>query len=205
MMMQESNIKLIDNNQNKEYEFIKTDLVFHGEVYQDVFAHKNNKNVAETLQHRRYAKFADAVKRNYSASLHKPLGEFLLELKKKEDNFYKNFLNKYGDLTYSIFTLASQTHFDSTGIYAYRSGDQLNYIGRCKDSMKKRINQGYGKIHPKNCYLDGQATNCHLNNLITKTNDTITLWLCELESPHEIETAERNLINAYNPPWNLQK
>jgi hypothetical protein len=45
--------------------------------------------------------------------------------------------------------------------------------------MKKRISQGYGKISPKNCYLDGLATNCHLNALITETiksKKEILLW-----------------------------
>jgi len=81
----------------------------------------------------------------------------------------------------------------------------VKYIGRCKDSMKKRINQGYGKIHPKNCYLDGQATNSHLNARITAEKKKITLWLHEMDSETEIELLERELIRAYNPPWNIQR
>lgn len=70
--------------------------------------------------------------------------------------------------------------------------------------MKKRINQGYGKIHPKNCYLDGQSTNCHLNALVARNLDSIELWFCEL-TPAEIDIAEKELIHAYKPAWNIRR
>ena len=69
--------------------------------------------------------------------------------------------------------------------------------------MKKRINQGYGKIHPKNCYLDGQATNCHLNTLIARADEEVKLWLCEMESIQEIELVEKKLIRKHQPEWNI--
>jgi hypothetical protein len=104
-----------------------------------------------------------------------------------------------------VFFITDQTVLQSKGVYAYLLGDELKYIGRCKDSMKKRIDQGYGKIHPKNCYLDGQATNCHLNSRITEVKDNVTLWLYQMESPSEIESMERALIRSCHPPWNIQR
>ena len=94
---------------------------------------------------------------------------------------------------------------DNKGVYAYLAGDELKYIGRCKDSIKKRVNQGYGKIHPKNCYLDRQATNCHLNARITAEKSEVTLWLHKMNSASEIESLERELIRLCNPPWNIQR
>ena len=85
------------------------------------------------------------------------------------------------------------------------AGEDLKYIGRCKDSMKKRVDQGYGKIHPKNCYLDGQATNCHLNSRITACEQDITLWLSPLDNNEEIERLEARLIRQCAPPWNIQR
>jgi len=190
---------------DREYEFIQVALVFEGNSYQDVFSHKNNKTVAQTLKHRRYAKLKEEVERRYPGSLEKPLGKFLAQLKKAGDGFYRRFLNKYGDLTYSTFKIENTAYLESKGVYAYLVGDEVKYIGRCKDSMKKRINQGYGKIHPKNCYLDGQATNSHLNARITAEKKKITLWLHEMDSETEIELLERELIRAYNPPWNIQR
>ncbi len=198
-------MKLSCGDRENEYEFFRVALVFEGSSYRDIFIHKNNKTVAQTLEHRCYAKFKEEVIERYSNSLEKPLGEFLKDLKNSGDSFYKRFLNKYGDLTYSIFKIADTAYLESKGVYAYIAGDELKYIGRCKDSMKKRVNQGYGKIHPKNCYLDGQATNCHLNARITAEKNEVTLWLHEMESEVAIESLERELIHAYNPPWNIQR
>jgi hypothetical protein len=66
-------------------------------------------------------------------------------------------------------------------------GDELKYIGRGKDSMKKRVNCGHGKIHPKNCYLDGQSTNCDLNALIAPVREDVSLWLCRLNKKINLE------------------
>lgn len=60
------------------------------------------------------------------------------------------------------------------------------------DSVSKRINHGRGKIHPKNCYLDGQATNYHLNALITAGGEGTGLWLCPVSSNEEIVGASNS-------------
>ena len=70
--------------------------------------------------------------------------------------------------------------------------------------MRSRVNQGYGRIHPKNCFRDGQATNCHLNARITATTSEVTLWLCNLDNSKDIEALERGLMQKYVPPWNIQ-
>ena len=80
---------------------------------------------------------------------------------------------------------------------------QIQYLGRCRDNFGKRINQGYGRIHPKNCYLDGQATNCHLNALINIYKDNIEFYVCPLEDVAQIEEFERQLIRQLQPTWNI--
>jgi len=198
-------MKLSCNGSETKYDFVQIALVFDGNPFQDIFGQKNNKTVAKTIEHKRYAKFTREVMQNYPNDLDELLGNFLLRLKTEGDEFYKLFLNKYGDLTYSIFAISDSAYFNVKGVYAYLSDGDLKYIGRCKDSMKKRVNQGYGKIHPKNCYLDGQATNCHLNARITEEDGNVTLWLCQIESEPEIEKVERELIRLYAPPWNIQR
>jgi len=134
-----------------------------------------------------------------------PLGTFLYQLKRNGDDGYRRFLNRYGDLTYSTFAIALEDGVNLKGVYAYWVNEELKYIGRCRDSMRKRINQGYGKIHPKNCYLDGQATNCHLNALITQVRDDVSLWFCTITSDEDIEKTELQLLRRYSPPWNIQR
>jgi hypothetical protein len=189
---------------NKNYEFKPVTLFFEDDVHSDLFGRKNNKTVLETLEHRRYAKLRRQVEETYPQLLREALGDFLLHLKRNGDVAYRKFLNKYGDEKYSIFRIKDKEVLDKRGIYAYTVNDDLKYIGRCQDSMRKRVNQGYGKIHPKNCYIDGQATNCHLNALITTEKNTVRLWFCELD-PAEIESVERALISEYQPPWNIQR
>ena len=187
------------------HEFSEIELEFIGAPYQDVFGLKNNKTVAETLRHHKYKTLAAKVKKCYPNILDEPLGTALLCLKQNGDRFYLRFLNSYGDLRYSTFRLATPEFEAKIGVYAYFENEILRYIGRCKDSMKKRVNQGYGKIYPKNCYLDGQATNCHLNAKITEVSESIVLRLCVIESKSEIERVETSLIREHEPAWNIRR
>jgi len=198
-------MKLRCEGAGTEYDFSHVALVFDGTPYQDAFSQKNNKTVLETLKHKRYAKLKNEVLTKYPESLEKPLGLFLLELKRRKDVFYERFLNRYGDLIYSQFRIENSSFLDSRGVYAYLVEDELKYIGRCKDSMRKRINQGYGKIYPKNCYVDGQTTNCHLNARIAAERNEVTLWFHEMELEEEIESLEKALIREFQPPWNIQR
>ncbi len=187
------------------FEFERVPLRFDGGAHSDVFAEKNNKTLEQTLVHRRYARLARLVLPKYASCLARPLGKFLCELKCNGDDGYLRFLNKYGDLTYSTFAIAHEGSLGAKGVYAYWVDEELKYIGRCRDSMRKRVNQGHGKIHPKNCYLDGQATNCHLNALITQARNSVSLWLCAIASDEEIERTELQLLRRYSPPWNIQR
>ena len=190
---------------NKTFDFVHVPLHFVDDRCEDVFANKNNKTLRETLAHPRYASLAATCAAKYSQHLDSPLGEVLLQLKVSGDAFYKQFLNRYGDLAYSTFTISDPSALGAQGVYAYYSNDVLVYIGRCKDSMRKRVNQGYGKIHPKNCFRGGQATNCHLNARIAAATSDVTLWLCQMDNRGDIEAVDCGLIREYAPPWNIQR
>ena len=190
---------------NKPYQFVHVSLDFVNDRRENVFGDKNNRTLRETLAHRRYHNLASVCVAEYPEHLDSPLGEVLLQLKDSGDPFYKRFLNRYGDLTYSTFSVADPTVLRSRGVYVYCADGVLMYIGRSKDSMRNRVNQGYGRIHPKNCFRDGQATNCHLNALITSTTSDVTLWLCQMDGDREIDALEHGLIQQYAPPWNIQR
>lgn len=189
----------------KDYTFKETKLYFYRNNYSDVFAEKNNKTLAETIREEKYQRFEIEVRNHYSSFLNEKLGLFLKQLKDKCNLFYKEFLNKYGDSVYSQFYINDTSLLAKKGLYIYCVKDDLKYIGRSKDSYEKRINNGYGKIHPKNCYLDGQNTNCHLNSLITKYKEHIHLLLLPLQDNAIIEKLEKDLIHKYIPVWNIQK
>lgn len=184
-------------------EFFPLRLVFGGAVLSDVFARKNNKTVAETLAHRRYEHLWPIVRDRYPESLNRKLGELLRALKQAGDPFYLRLLNRYGDGTYCKFRIGRSAHSDRKGLYCFALAGELKYIGKTTSSFDRRINQGYGTISPKNCYLDGQATNCHLNSLITRNRDLVELYACPLGRDSEISKLERSLIRKYQPEWNV--
>lgn len=188
---------------NRKLLFEPVNLYFEDGLVENVFAGKNNKTVEDTLTHRRYVKLGEEIIKKYPHYLTWKLGEFILYLKSNDDKLYLKFLNKYGDGVYSRFLIKEEKYLDKKGVYIYTVSDQLHYIGRCRDSFRKRINQGYGKIHPKNCYIDGQATNCRLNALITERRQEVRFFVHVMESNTEIEAIEKSLIALYNPCWNI--
>ena len=170
----------------------------------DVFTRYEEKTLRETLKNKHYRKLAEAVTQHYASGLDKRLGVFLLELRQLSDPFYAKFLNDYGDREYCEFYIQGDPAARK-GLYCYTVDGEVKYIGRCRDSFKKRVNQGYGVIHPKNCYRDGQATNCHLNSLIAEERGEIGFWVCPLERDTDIKELEKRLIQDPDRrlEWNI--
>jgi hypothetical protein len=186
-----------------ELVFVRAHIAFEGEMRNNVFATKNNKTLRQTLEHRRYASLAAVIGQQYNGHLDRPLGDFLLERKAVGDVVYRRFLNGYGDLSYRNFKLIDESVKRSRGLYAFTERHELMYVGRCLDAFGKRFNQGYGTIHPKNCFRDGQSTNCHLNALIAAASEP-RLFVCWLTDAEEIRRVEADLIRRYQPSWNVQ-
>jgi hypothetical protein len=193
----------ICNGKEIDLGFLPVTLTFDEREFTDVFELKNNKSLEETLQHKRYVKFAPRVRMDYAEFLAYPLGKFLGHLKAEGDQFYTEFLNKYGDEVYCRFSIDNSAYADMRGIYAFTLQRRIQYIGRCRDSFRKRINQGYGKIHPKNCYIDGQATNCRLNACIASHKGAVQFAIWPLNDVRQIKSRERELIRKCNPKWNI--
>jgi len=178
------------------------DLGF-GDKYKDIFTKLNNSTLEETIQKCSYIKLQETVYKNYEDMLNLPIGEFLAHLKKSKDTFYKQFLNPNGNLKYIDFYLKNQQDYTKKGVYFYFVGKKLYYIGRCKDSMKQRINSGYGHITPKNCYKDGQTTNCKMNAFVLENKRKINLKIYVMDNDKQIEEYEEKLIKTLKPPLNV--
>ncbi|MBK9596236.1 MAG: hypothetical protein IPO57_13075 [Rhodocyclales bacterium] len=178
-------------------------LVFLAHGIRDVFANKNNKSLRETLAHRRYQSLSKSVLSQYPSSLDKPLGCFLAELKTKGDVTYRRFLNPHGDKAYCHFQLSHNPYAALKGLYLFTCLGKIAYVGRSYDPFAKRVDQGYGIIHPKNCFIDGQSTNCHLNSLIAEQHENIRFYVFPLTDDHRIEVTERKLIQQLRPEWNV--
>jgi len=185
-------------------EFRPVALRFAEGLTSNLFVKKNNKTVSQTLRGPKYSHLTEVMLRDHPGSAQRRLGEFLLDLKRAGDALYLRFLNRYGDEAYCEFCLDDPKLLPLIGLYCFMVDGQIKYIGKSTDSYAKRINQGYGRIHPKNCYRDGQATNCHLNALIAKCLARATFVACPLLEATEIESLERILIARERPEWNVQ-
>ena len=195
-------VRQLDDGRGGVFRFVSVRLFFASETRDNIFADYTRKTLGRMLAGKRYKKLASEAYRHFADSMDEPLGSFLLRLKKRGDDFYKQFLNEYGDSSFRFFRVEDSEVLGKKGIYAFYVGDELRYVGRCKDNMDSRINWGYGEIHPRGCYKDGQSTNCRLNAEINKVKDRVSLWFCSLDSCSEIESVELALIEKHNPPWN---
>ena len=177
-------------------------LSFEENKLTNIFKDKSNKTLQETILTDKYKHLKEEIDKNYKDSLNILIGEFLYKMKLSNDLFYKKFLNTFGDLTYSNFSIQNKDDYALKGVYFYYVNEEIRYIGRCKDSMKKRVNSGYGNISPKSCFKNGQSTNCKINNLVTKYKDDVVLKILVLEDNKEIENLEKELIEKHKPKWN---
>jgi hypothetical protein len=89
------------------------------------------------------------------------------------------------------------------GLYVFVVEQEVRFIGSCSSQFQKRISLEHGKILPKNCYLEGMATDCHLNARIAQEHAEIKFYLLPLENDEEISQLERQLIADYAPAWNI--
>jgi len=181
--------------------FVPIDLIVSERGVTDVFARMNSQTVEGIIAKRRYARLAREVTGRYPDHLGDKVGQFLYMLKDRGDPFYRRFLNSYGDLTYCRFFI--KDYLSSRGIYVYMRNTETVYVARSLDPFAKRINQGYGRIDPKHCYLDGQATNCHLNALIAEETESVSLHVLPMDDVHQIVEIERFLIIRERPRWNI--
>lgn len=91
------------------------------------------------------------------------------------------------------------------GVYTVTKGELVQYVGIAKANLFERWGRrGYSVIDPRNCFVGGQSTNCHLNHLIGDRlgrDERLDLWFLTDPEPRPIELS---LIRALRPPWNLQ-
>jgi hypothetical protein len=113
-------------------------------------------------------------------------------------------LNKYGSGPFVQLLLHKPP--PDPGVYAVIEGNgHVLYIGSARNSLAERWGpRGYATIHPRNCFVGGQSTNCRINNLILRAitaGSSLCLYMHLSSDPTGIE---RQLIAAIRPPWNIR-
>jgi hypothetical protein len=161
--------------------------------------------VNDLLNKKHYASLRFAIENRYPQFLNSRIQSFMKYLVQNNDQFYLKFLNKNGNDTFCRFGLTDKDVFQKRGLYLYEFNGNIMYIGRCRDNYYKRFNVNYGTIQPINCYKEGQSTNTHMNSLMNKYGDKISIYLCPLINVNEIIAAEEVLIKQLQPSWNRKK
>jgi hypothetical protein len=108
-------------------------------------------------------------------------------------------LNKYGNRPFCKFKIANRHNV--SGVYAIVVDGKPKYVGECA-SLSRRFNMGYGNISPRNCFLDGQETNCRINSLVhifSTQGVELSLWFLRTNDYKSIEEALRMKLK---PEWN---
>lgn len=185
--------------------FNKVRLIFENYDIKDTFSKFKAHTLAGILTKNKYIKLKDECDKKYKKYMNMELGNFLSMLKENNILFYKEFLNSYGDQLYCKFKMENNIFDKCKGLYMYKNEGQIKYIGRVKDNYTfyQRINVGYANISLKNCYIDGQVTNCHINSLINKAGEKIEFYVMPLKNDEMICSLERELIKKYQPEWNI--
>jgi len=125
---------------------------------------------------------------------------------------YKNVknlpLHPYGSGPFCRFNVFSPV--DGIGVYSIVEDQnrEVLYIGKCTgvtSTLRKRFNQGYGSIQPRNCYEGGQSTNCRINSLIldgAKNGGVLSVYYHKAQTKGATDAMEACLIGKLRPPWN---
>jgi len=109
-------------------------------------------------------------------------------------------LHEYGAGPFCRFSISSEWK-GKEGVYIFLVNDIVKYVGECVD-LAARITTGYGNISPRNCFKDGQPTNCRINNLVlesVKQGYRITLIFHETKERLNVEA---KLLRELRPEWN---
>lgn len=201
-------IQKIDNSKNirlKGYAFFEVEFLISQMDIHNTFLGYKGKTVECLLNRSKYSSLKSEVQLKYSRFLFEDISVFMQYLIENEDEFYLRFLNKNGSDPFCVFKLCNPLVYNLKGLYIYLLDGELKYIGRCRDSFYQRFNINYGKISPLNCYKEGQSTNTHMNSLMNRYKNRISIYVCPITDINEITEMEKQLISMYKPEWNRMK
>lgn len=109
--------------------------------------------------------------------------------------------NKYGYKNFCKFKIRKDDEFKVPSVYLWVEDDEVIYIGETVNLLN-RFNTGYGIISPRNCFVGGQTTNCHLNSFVLEEYEkdkTIDIYYLPTSLHKEIE---KDLLNKVHTKLN---
>lgn len=116
-------------------------------------------------------------------------------------------LHKYGEGPFCEFDIPDEIKEDK-GLYILVVDGIVRYIGKCNNTFKKRISEGYGHISPRNCFKGGQSTNCHINRKINEAIENgskVLVGVHKMDRIDDIDSLEKEILSRIGDEnWNIQ-
>ena len=109
-------------------------------------------------------------------------------------------LNKNGEPPFCRFSIDADS---LSGVYLWVVDEVIIYIGET-ENLKKRFNNGYGRIYAFNCYSGGRSTNCKMNKVVlelAKVRKYVKLYFYETG---EYKKVELELLKQINTKYNVK-
>lgn len=109
-------------------------------------------------------------------------------------------LNKNGKPPFCRFSIDADS---LPGVYLWVVDGDIIYIGET-ENLKKRFNNGYGRIYTYNCYSGGRSTNCKMNKVVlelAKAGKYVKLYFYQTE---EYKKVELELLGMINTKYNVK-
>lgn len=107
-------------------------------------------------------------------------------------------LNQYGDGAFCRFRIPLKL---GRGVYVITLNRTPVYVGETV-ALSTRFNTGYGQISPRNCFRNGQETNCRINKKVLEAvmnRKCVELWFLDTDDHKGIEA---ELLRQPMWPWN---
>ena len=166
--------------------FRQLKLQFSGGI-KDNHSERVQKTVQEILENPVFGQLRDKVNARYPQYLPLKAGVFLGQLKERQDPFYREFLNIYGDEKYGTFRLEDSAEARKKGvmIVVYKNG--LYHVFNCQSSFSDLVNNQLGRILADDCLLSGDSVRCRINALLcaNKTDACIAVHTNDREDECE--------------------
>jgi hypothetical protein len=140
-------------------------LDFSGPVREDLFA-RVQKPLEEVMKNPAFCHLLPSVQARYSQYLSFKTGLFLHQLKERQDPFYHEFLNIYGDEKYGTFRLGDTKEGDKKGVLIVVVNRAIFDVINCPDTIRRTVNDVLGRISPEDCLISGDSARCRINALL---------------------------------------
>ena len=150
--------------------FRQLKLQFSGGIKENHFD-KVQKTLRETLENPVFSHLNDTVNAKYPQYLPLKTGLFLGQLKERQDPFYREFLNPYGDEKYGTFRLeeAVEAYKNGVLIVVYKNG--LYFAFNSEDLFSNLVNNRLGRVLADDCLLSGDSVRCRINALLSSNRN----------------------------------